>query len=444
MWDVPEPDEFGALLRHYRLDARLTQEALAERAGLAVRSIPGLEAGEHQPQSETLRRLVEALGLTQEQRVHLTALAGRGADSRASLRRANRWRHRNDRRAVGAERGDGRAPEEARHPPHNLPLQLTSFVGQERELASIALLFNPPDQSVAVPSRLVTLTGSGGCGKTRLALRVAERELHVHPDGVWFIDLSPLADPALVPQTVLATLDPSAPSDRTPLEALLHHLRARHALVILDNCEHMLDACSRLAEALLLGCPRLRILATSREALGVAGELSRVVPSLAVPDPDHVPRVASLMDYEAVHLFAERAAAVKSDFVLTDRNATAVVQVCHRLEGIPLAIELAAARIRGLAPEEIAARVDSRLQLLTVGSRTAPPRHQTLRAAVAWSYDLLTDREQCLFDRLSVFARGLDNRSRRSRLRGGWCRDCRGPRHTHATRGQIARGGGRY
>jgi predicted ATPase len=379
MEQAAEPEAFGALLRHHRLAAGLTQEGLAERAGLAVRSIPGLEAGEHTPQRSTLQRLAEALGLTPEQRRRLQAASGRLASPGGTLRRAA-----------------------ARRPPHNLPVQLTSFIGRDRELAEVARLLDPAGPQ----RRLVTLTGTGGCGKTRLALEVASRVLGVYPDGVWFVDLAPLADQTLVPRAVLATLGLREAPGRSPLDTLTDHLRSRRTLLVLDNCEHLLDACARLADALLRGCPGLRILATSREALGIAGESRRRVPSLAVPDPDRLPAVGSLGDYDAVRLFAERARAVQHEFALVERNAPAVVRVCHRVDGIPLALELAAARVRVLSLEQLAARLDNRLRLLTGGSRTAPSRQQTLRATLSWSYELLTDDEQRLFARLAVFAGG--------------------------------------
>ena len=377
MGQAPESEVFGALLRHYRLAAGLTQEGLAERAGLAARSIPGLEAGEHKPQRSTLQRLADALGLTPEQRRRLEAASGRLASSRDTLRRA-----------------------EARRPPHNLPVQLTSFVGREQELAEVVGLLG----AASPQPRLVTLTGTGGCGKTRLALEVASRVLGVYPDGVWFVDLAPLADHGLVPRTVLATLELREAPGRSPLDLLADHLRSRQTLLVLDNCEHLLDACAQLVDALLRGCPHLRILATSREALGIAGEFRRRVPSLAVPDPERLPPLGLLDDYDAVRLFTERARAVQHDFALAECNAAAVVQVCHRLDGIPLALELAAARVRVLAPEQLAVRLDNRLRLLTDGSRTAPSRQQTLRATVSWSYELLTDEAQRLFARLAVFA----------------------------------------
>jgi transcriptional regulator with XRE-family HTH domain len=306
-----EPDEFGALLRSYRLGARLTQEALAERAGLALLSIPGLEGGEHQPQRETLRRLTDALGLTGEQRDHLNALAARGSVSRG-LPRRERSGDRPALHLLAADRRESEPSVAVQRQRPGLPVQLTSFIGRQRELADIAGLLDPPAGSSAVPPRLVTLTGTGGCGKTRLALQVAAHVLNSYSDGVWFVDLAPLADQALVPQTVLAALDASRHRGRSPLDTLTNTLRARHSLLMLDNCEHVLDACAELADALLRACPRLAILATSREALGITGEVSRRVPSLAVPDPRHLLPVESLIDYEGVRLFVDRVLAVRS------------------------------------------------------------------------------------------------------------------------------------
>jgi predicted ATPase/class 3 adenylate cyclase/Tfp pilus assembly protein PilF len=283
---------------------------------------------------------------------------------------------------------------------NNLPLQLTSFVGREREIGAVGDLLDA--------HRLVTLTGTGGCGKTRLALQVAAGLGAVHPDGVWFVDLAPLTDPALVPQVVLAAMGLREAPSRPALATLTDHLGAKTVLLLLDNCEHLVEACARVADALLRACPCLRVLATSREALGVAGETAWRVPSLAVPDPDpgRAEPIGRLAEYEAVRLFVDRAAQVQPAFALTDRNAAAVAQVCRRLDGVPLALELAAARVRVLAVEQILARLDDRFQLLTGGSRTALPRQQTLRAALDWSHDLLSEPERALLRRLSVFAGG--------------------------------------
>jgi predicted ATPase/class 3 adenylate cyclase len=282
--------------------------------------------------------------------------------------------------------------------PNNLPLQLTSFVGREREQAEVRRLL--------ATARLLTLTGTGGCGKTRLALQVGAELADAFADGVWFVDLAPLADPALVPQAVASALGVHEVPGRSLRETLADSLRRSDVLLILDNCEHLLDACAQLADALLRACPRLRILATSRELLGIAGENAWRVPSLTLPDARQTPAVAGLTQYDAVRLFIDRALAALPTFAVTNQNAPAVAQLCWRLDGIPLAIELAAARVRVLTVEQIAARLDDRFRLLTGGSRTALRRQQTLQAAVDWSYQLLSEAERLLLQRLAVFAGG--------------------------------------
>ncbi len=282
--------------------------------------------------------------------------------------------------------------------PNNLPVQLTSFIGREREKAEVKRLLSS--------TRLLTLTGSGGAGKTRLALQVAAEALEGFPDGVWLVELAVLSDPSLVPKAVASALDVPEQPGRGLTETLAHSLRGKSVLVILDNCEHLLAACAHLTDALLRACPNLRILATSREALGVTGETTWRVPSLSVPDPQHLPPLDRFIQYEAVRLFTDRAVASAPQFAVTRSNAPAVAQVCHRLDGIPLALELAAARIKVLAVEQIAARLDDRFRLLTGGSRTVLPRQQTLRAAMDWSYDLLSEAERVLLRRLSAFAGG--------------------------------------
>jgi predicted ATPase len=281
---------------------------------------------------------------------------------------------------------------------HNLPSQVTSFIGREKELAEVRHLL----QSI----RLLTLTGSGGCGKTRLALQVASDLLGEYPDGVWFVELAPLTDESLVPQAVLTALGLRAVPSQPISVTLSDYLRDRQVLLVIDNCEHLIGASAQLVATLLRVCPKLRILATSRELLGVAGEVPWSVPSLALPDPSQLTAVDVVKDVEAVRLFVDRAAAVQRDLVVTPQNAAAIAQICLRLDGIPLAIELAAARMRGLTVEQIAARLDDRFRLLTGGSRTSLRRQQTLRAAVDWSYDLLSEAEQMAFRRLSVFAGG--------------------------------------
>jgi len=282
--------------------------------------------------------------------------------------------------------------------PNNLPIQLTSFVGREREIAEV--------KSVLTTSRLLTLTGAGGSGKTRLALQVSAGVLEEFKDGVWLVELAAMADPTLVPQTVASALSVHEQSGRPLLTTLSDLLQPKHVLLILDICEHLVEACGHLAGTLLRTCQNLRILATSRVVLGVPGEAIWRVPPLSLPDSRHPATLEHLTQYEAVRLFVERAVSSQQGFALTNGNAPAVLQVCHRLDGIPLAIELAAARVKVLAAEQIAARLDDRFRLLTGGSRSAVPHHHTLRAAMDWSYELLLKKERILFRRLSVFAGG--------------------------------------
>ena len=285
---------------------------------------------------------------------------------------------------------------------HNLPSRLSSFVGREREIAEIAMLLDG--------HRLVTLVGAPGVGKTRLGLQIASAVLERFPDGVWLVELAPLADPALVPQAVADVLGVREQSARSLTATLSDWLRVRRLLLLLDNCEHLIGAAAELAGMLLRDCPRLHVLATSREPLAVDGEAPWRVPSLAQPAPELFGGGAAstaLLEYEAIRLFVERARVVAPRFALTRGNASIVAQICTRLDGIPLAIELAAARVRALSVDQIAARLDDRFRLLTGGSRAALPRQQTLRGAVDWSYDLLSEPERALLRRLAVFAGGF-------------------------------------
>jgi predicted ATPase/DNA-binding CsgD family transcriptional regulator len=277
---------------------------------------------------------------------------------------------------------------------HNLPAQLTSFVGRARELAEVSERLGE--------HRLVTLTGAGGVGKTRLALEAAERIRAGYRDGVWVVEIAPLADPAQVPREVAARL-----GIEPPPALLQEELADQELLLVLDNCEHVVDACADLAGALLRACPGVRLLATSRERLGVPGEAVYVVPPLESPDPRDTARPEELARYAAVRLFVERARLARADFALSEANAAPVAEVCRRLDGIPLAIELAAARVRALPVEEIAARLDSGSFRLLTGGRGAPPRQQTLAAAIDWSYDLLAESERALLRRLSAFVGGF-------------------------------------
>src|SRR5262249_13275637 len=242
-------------------------------------------------------------------------------------------------------------------------------------------------------TRLLTLTGPGGTGKTRLALAVAATVLDAYPQGVWLGELAPLTDPAPAPQAVAVALGVREQPGHSILDALLDYLRAKTLLLILDNSEHLIASCAQFAETLLRAAPGVTILATSREPLGVAGETPYRVPPLSLPDLRRIHHLDSLGQNDCVRLFVERATTTYPPFRLTAKNASAITQICVRLDGIPLAIELAAARARFLPPEQIAARLDDRFRLLTGGSRTALPRHQTLLALIEWSHDLLPDAE---------------------------------------------------
>jgi predicted ATPase/DNA-binding XRE family transcriptional regulator len=359
-------DGIGELLRQHRARAGLTQEALAERAGLSARGVQDIERGLSTPQRETLRRLVSALELDDLARRELEA-AGR------------------------------------RRPPTvirtNLPRQLTSFVGRQRELADI--------QSLMATSRLLTLTGVGGCGKTRLALEAARGALPRYPEGVWLVELSALADGGLVTQTVSQVLGVRELPGEPMISTLVTALRPRHLLLILDNCEHVLAACIEIATRLASACPHVMILATSREVLGVGYETVWRVPPLSLPTGqasgslEHVAATS-----EAAALFVERAEAALPGFASRSQNGASLAEVCRRLDGIPLAIELAAARVRLLGLEQLVERVGDRLRLLSTGNKAAPTRQQTLQATVAWSYALLSEPERRLFENLSVFAGG--------------------------------------
>lgn len=281
--------------------------------------------------------------------------------------------------------------------PNNLPLQLTSFVGREKEILEV--------KRPLLGDRLVTLTGPGGTGKTRLALQVAAELLELFPDGAWLVEFASICDSVLVPQTVAAELG-IRESGRPIMTLLTEYLRNKEMLLILDNCEHLLSPSAQLVAALLQACPDLCILATSREALDIPGEVTVRVPSLSIPDMHRIDPMEMLAKYESVRLFVERAELIQPGFTLTSGNALSIAQICRRLDGIPLAIELAVARVKVMNVEQVASRLDDRFRLLTGGSRNALPRHQTLRALIDWSFDLLSDVERILFRRLSVFTGG--------------------------------------
>lgn len=280
--------------------------------------------------------------------------------------------------------------------PNDLPHPLTSFIGRAKEIEGVKNSLNT--------TRLLTLTGIGGCGKSRLALQVAHQLLGRYPDGVWWVDLAALSEESLVPQAVASALKVREQAGCSLVQSLADHLQNKNTLLIFDNCEHLVDACAQLVEALLQDCPNVRVLATSRETLGIAGELVWLVPPLATPDQPYSPE--RLMQYDAVRLLLERASVRQVDSLLAEQNGPLLVQLCQRLEGIPLAIELAAARCKMLSLEQITQRLDDRFRVLTGGRRTALPRHRTLHATMEWSYNLLAEKEQMLLCRLSVFAGG--------------------------------------
>ena len=281
----------------------------------------------------------------------------------------------------------------------NIPVPLTSFIGREKELKEIARLLSS--------SRLVTLTGSGGVGKTRLAIQTANDSINKSKNGVFWVGLVGLSDENLIPQEIAQSLNLREVPNIPLIEVLKTYLKSKDLLLVIDNCEHLIRACALYVEQLLAACPKLRILATSIEALGLFNETIWQVPSLPLPETHMSLSLKELQGFASIRLFGERASIAKKGFALDERNASSIAQICQRLDGIPLAIELAAARIKMLSVNEIAARLDDRFSLLTSGSRTAIPRHQTLRATIDWSYDLLTESEQILLCRLSVFASGF-------------------------------------
>ena len=365
---------FGDLLKYLRKREELTQRELAHLVGYSDTQISRLEKNTRVPDDATLTALfVPALHLEHEPA----------------------WVERLLELARQARRGE--LPDaKTTVIPNNLPASLTTFIGREKEQAEIIQLIGE--------HRLVTLTGEGGVGKTRTSLKVGRQVLGEYVNGVWLVELAPLSEPELLTQTVASVFGIVAQPELSHIELLINFLRAQTALLILDNCEHLLDACAQLTDTLLKNCPNLKILATSREAFGILGEVQYRLPTLDLPDIQQT--LKTFREYESVRLFEERARLSQPDFSLTMENASSIAEICSRLDGIPLALELAAARVNMFSTQQIAARLTDRFDLLTGGSRTAMPRQQTLRASIDWSWDLIAESERMLLQRLAVFAGG--------------------------------------
>jgi predicted ATPase/transcriptional regulator with XRE-family HTH domain len=382
---------FGELLKYLRRRAGLTQSELSIAVGYSDTQISRLENNQRVPDQTTLAALFfPALDIQDKpgwaQRLIDLALEARSLQGSSP-----------------AIVGKGSIPT-------NLLIQLTSFVGREKEIKHIQdhltdRLSRSGDEKPS-GTRLLTLVGSGGIGKTRLAVEAAARLAHSFPDGVWLIELAPLVEAGLVPQTVANTIGLREQGARSMIEALIDYLRQKQLLIVFDNCEHLVEACAHLGISLLQSCPQVRLLATSREKLGIPGEALFRVPSLSTPSLQPSIPTDTLMEYDAVELFVARAKAAQPDFTLTPENGAGVARICSQLDGLPLAIELAAARVNVLAVDQIAARLSDSFRLLTGGARTALPRHQTLRATIEWSYNLLSDAERMLLRRLAIFPGG--------------------------------------
>jgi len=371
--EAVESTDLATLLKTYRAKAGLSQQMLADRALISVQAVSALERGYRKvPYQKTLERIADALSLP--------------ADARAALELSAR-------RARGSRLAEQMTPAA-----HNLPRQLTSFLGRDEVVKELADLVEQ--------APLVSIVGTGGAGKTRVSVAVGNALLNRFPDGVWFVELAPLGDRALVARALADTLGLQESPHRPLLDTLLAYLMQKRLLIVLDNCEHLLSEVRRVAGSLLRECSTVALLATSREALGIVGERAYRLPPLAVPDRADVTADEALR-YASVELFVDRVRALDSRFALTRDNVGAVVEICRRLDGLPLAIELAAARATVLSPQQICSRLDRVFEVLTSNGETTLPRHQTMRAVIDWSYALLSTQARLLFDRLAIFSGGF-------------------------------------
>ena len=424
--DVTASPTFGSLLRGHRLAAGLTQELLAERSGVGKRTLQDLELGATRPRRDSVRRLIAALALTSEARDQLEAVASAPRCNQFPTRTAD---------PAGLARGAAGSPSTAKpcgssrfSRPGLIPTSLTSFIGREREMAEL--------EQLLAHRRLLTLTGPGGSGKTRLALELVDRVQFAYRDGVHVVSLAPLANPRQVGSTIVAALGLLEMPGEPPVDTLARFIGDRSVLMLLDNFERLLPASPLLVD-LLAACPMLTILVTSREALRLRGEQAFPVPPLTMPAcslPSAIEDAVSLASQsEAVRLFVDRARSARPSFQLDGSNVEAVAGICVRIDGLPLAVELAAARISHLTPALLQARLEHCLPLLTGGGHDLPVRQRSLRDAIVWSYDLLSQPEQQLFRRLGVFAGGFTLDAAEAVCDGGMSREGRGASGARST-----------
>src|SRR5215213_1176162 len=386
---MQEQHSFGYWLRLKRKALDLTREALADRVGCSVSTIRKLEDEERSPSAQIAELLAEIFKIPTTERTAFLRFARGDWRSAPSL---------------GDEEAPWRASTQAafaQPPRSNLPATFTSLIGRDKDIAAVQAYLTHPD------IRLVTVIGAPGIGKTRLSIASASKSLAEFSDGVFFVGLAPLDQPSLIPSAIAQALGYIEKNNLSPGERLIEGIANKRMLLVLDNCEHLIEDVAPLASSLLSACPRLKILTTSREALRIPGEWLYSVPALDMPKEKFIADIETISEFPALVLFAERARAVRSDFALNAENIRAVAAICSQLDGLPLAIELIAVRVKTLSIEQIAARLDDRFALLTSGSRIAPSRQQTLRATLDWSYELLTETERELFRQLSVFAGGF-------------------------------------